>query len=207
MKGGEDEMAGGSRLNGKRNRFQVAELADQDDVRILAQGASEGGCEAFRVPPHLAVVHDTALTCVDKLYRILDRDDVVLPGPIRLVDDRCKRCRLAASRRAGDQNQSPGQGGQLGDDLGQPQILCRGNLVGNLAEDRSASELLLKKVGAVTGDPRDLIAKVHVPRLLKLLDLVLGSDLVDHRLEVIIGKNVEFDPLHIPPNPERRLLT
>jgi hypothetical protein len=152
------------------------------------------------------VVHDAALALVDELDRILNRDDVVLPGAVGLVDDRRERRGLAASCGSGDQHQAAGQGGELRDHRGQPQLRGSDDLAGDLPEDRGAAELLLKEVGTVTGQSRDLVGEVCIARLLELLNLVLGGDLVEHRLEGIVGENIELDPLHLPPYPERRLL-
>ena len=80
------------------------------------------------------------------------------------------------------------------------------DLARNLPEDRRTAELLLEKIGAVTGKPRNLIGEVDIPRLFELFDLVLGGDLVEHGLEAVIGQDVEFDPFHLPPDAERRLL-
>ncbi len=89
---------------------------------------------------------------------------------------------------------------------GQPQLLAGDDLARDLPEDRRTAELLLEEVGAVPGQPRNLIGEIDVPRLLELLDLVLGGDLVEHRLEPVIGQDVELDPFHLPPDPEGRLL-
>ena len=44
VKGGEDQVAGEGRLRGDPGGFQVADLADEDDVGVLAQqGAQDGG--------------------------------------------------------------------------------------------------------------------------------------------------------------------
>jgi hypothetical protein len=42
--------------------LEVTHLADQDDVRVLAQGAAQGLGKTERIPVHLALV-DQALAC------------------------------------------------------------------------------------------------------------------------------------------------
>ena len=158
------------------------------------------------MPADFPVIHDAALALVDELDRVLDRDDVVLTGKVRLVDDGRKRGRLAASRWPGDQDQAPGERGQLGDDLGKAQFGAGDDLAGDLPKHRPAAELLLEEIGAVTGNSRDLIGKIDIARLFELLDLVFRGDFVDHRLQAVVRKDVELDPLQVSPETERRLL-
>ena len=62
VQGGEDEVAGLGRGQGDRDRLQVAHLADQDDVGVLAQHVLEGVGERVGVLAHLALV-DQAAAC------------------------------------------------------------------------------------------------------------------------------------------------
>ena len=57
----------------------VAELADQDHVRVLAQHAAQRLAEARGVETDLALVDDAAAVGVQDLDRVLDRDDVLAP--------------------------------------------------------------------------------------------------------------------------------
>jgi hypothetical protein len=60
------------------DRLEVAHLADQQDVRILAQRRAQRVLEAGSVRVHLALVDDALLVVVHELDRVLDRDDVIL---------------------------------------------------------------------------------------------------------------------------------
>ena len=75
----EHEVAGLGRGQRGRDRLEVAHLADEDDVRVLAQRRLEGLAEAGRVGADLALVDDAALVLVDELDRVLDREDVLRP--------------------------------------------------------------------------------------------------------------------------------
>ena len=55
---------------------------------------------------HLALVDQAALVLVDVLDRILDREDVLVPLVVDLVDHRRERRRLAAAGRTGDEHQA-----------------------------------------------------------------------------------------------------
>ena len=75
----ERQVAG---LGDPQRRFdglEVAHLADQHDVRVLAERGAQRHREALRVAVHLALVDEAALVLVDVLDRILDGEDVVVP--------------------------------------------------------------------------------------------------------------------------------
>jgi hypothetical protein len=65
------------------DRLLVAHLADEDDVRVLAQDAAQRALERVRVLPDLALVDDRRLVAVQELDRVLDRDDVL--GPVSFI--------------------------------------------------------------------------------------------------------------------------
>ena len=73
----EDEVAGLGRGERGRDRLEVAHLADEDHVRVLAERGAQRLGEARRVGADLALVDDAALVAVHELDRILDREDVL----------------------------------------------------------------------------------------------------------------------------------
>ena len=75
----EDEVAGLGGGQRGRDRLEVAHLADEDHVRVLAERRLQGLAEARRVRADLALVDDAALVPVDELDRVLDREDVLRP--------------------------------------------------------------------------------------------------------------------------------
>ena len=60
--------------------LEVAHLADQDHVRVLAERALERAGEARGVEADLALVDDGLLVAVQELDRVLDGDDVAAFG-------------------------------------------------------------------------------------------------------------------------------
>jgi len=56
--------------------FQVAHLADQDDVGVLTKHVPQRGPERVRVRANLALIHQAALVAVQELDRVLHRHDV-----------------------------------------------------------------------------------------------------------------------------------
>ena len=103
----EDEVAGLRRLDRDRDRLEVAHLADEDDVRILAQRRAERVLEALRVLADLALIHEALLVLVHELDRVLDRDDVIGAVLVDEVDHRRERRRLARARRARSRGRGP----------------------------------------------------------------------------------------------------
>ena len=78
MKRAERQMA---RLrDGERggDGLEVAHLADEHDVRVLAEDVLERDLEGMRVGEDLALIHQALLVVVEELDRVLDRHDVVL---------------------------------------------------------------------------------------------------------------------------------
>jgi hypothetical protein len=94
------------------DRLEVAHLADEDHVGVLAQGALDAGREGRRVRADLALVDDAALVRVQELDRVLDGEDVVvaravdLPvpvGPVTSTNPRglwANSCMTAGSARS-----------------------------------------------------------------------------------------------------------
>ncbi len=103
VQGREHEMAGQRRLDRDLRRLEVANLANEDDVRVLTQEGPQRRCEIEAdVLPHLDLVHADEV----ELHRILGGHDVGLGG-VDLGDGRVERIRLAAAGRPGDEHHAP----------------------------------------------------------------------------------------------------
>ena len=102
---GEDEVAGLGRGQRGRDRLEVAHLAEEDHVGVLAEGGAQRLGEGRRVGADLALVDDALLVPVQELDRVLDRDDVVGARAVDLVDQGGQRRRLTRAGRAGDEDE------------------------------------------------------------------------------------------------------
>ena len=60
-----------------RDRLEVAHLAEEDHVGVLAERGAQRVAEAGGVDADLALVDDAALVPVHELDRVLDREDVL----------------------------------------------------------------------------------------------------------------------------------
>ncbi len=94
----EHEVAGLRRGEREADRLEVAHLADQDVVGVLAQRAAERVRERQRVRPELALVDQALLRLVHELDRVLDREDVPVHVRVHVVDHRRERRRLSGAR-------------------------------------------------------------------------------------------------------------
>src|SRR5207248_9628396 len=101
----EDEVARLGGLERRLRRLRVAQLANQDRVRVLAQRAPERLAEVLGVEADLTLVDDRLLVHMQDLDRILDRDDVRLARAVDVVDDRRERRRLTRACRARDEHE------------------------------------------------------------------------------------------------------
>ena len=100
----EDEMAGLGGSQGGLDRREVTHLADQDDIRVLPQDGAQALRVGLRIGADLALIDDALVRRVDVLDRILQRDDVLVPRMIDLIEDRRQRRRLTGAGFTGDQH-------------------------------------------------------------------------------------------------------
>src|SRR5690349_22364278 len=159
---GQYEVTGLGRGQRGRGGLQVTQLADQDDVRVLAQRVLEGGRERVRVRPDLALVDQAALVLVQELDRVLDGDDVRGPGAVGQVEDRGQRRRLARPGRAGHQDQPAVHVGELGDRGRYAELLQALDAVRDGPERRAVRAALRVQVHAVAGDALDAVGEVQL---------------------------------------------
>ena len=88
---GEHQVPGLGRRQRRGDRLEVAHLADENHVWVLAQGGLERLGEALGVGAQLALVDEALLVPVQELDRVLDRHDVLLTRAVDLVDHRRQR--------------------------------------------------------------------------------------------------------------------
>ena len=100
------EVPGLARGERHAHGLGVAQLADHDDVGVLAQRALERRCERSRVRADLALAHHRLLARVHVLDRVFDRDHVVGGLAVDDVDDRRERAGLAVAGGPGDHDEA-----------------------------------------------------------------------------------------------------
>ena len=196
VQGREDEVAGLGRGDRGRDRLEVAHLAEEDHVRVLAKRAAQGVGEADGVGPDLALVDDAALVAVEELDRVLDGHDVVVARAVDLVDDGRERRRLTGARRARDEDEAARLLRKLVELRRQAEILERLQLGGDHAEGRAEALALEIDVDAEAREARDRVRDVDLPVDLQVLLLLGREDAVEQPLGVVSGEARELvEPL------------
>ena len=195
VQGGEDEVAGLGRGQRGGDRLQVAHLADQDHVGVLAQGGAQAEGEVGRVGADLALVDDRAFVLVQELDRVLDRQDVVLVLAVDHVDHRRQGRRLARAGRAGDQDEAARFGAELAQHLRHPERVERGDVLRHQAEGGADRAALEEAVDAEAGDAGDRVGEVELFGVLEAFALVVVEDAVDDLAGLLPGQHVEA--LHV----------
>src|SRR5438093_5477 len=76
-------------------------------------------------------------------------------------------------------------------------VFEREHFAWDLAEYRSDAMLLIEEIGAKARNIRNLVAEIDVTGFFELLDLKLGSDLVEHFFEIVIFEWRMVHPLQL----------
>ena len=169
-------MSGLGRLDRGQGGFGVADLADEDDIGVLADHMLERGRVRIGVEPDLALLNDRAIVVVHDLDRVLDRDDVRPARPVDVTDHRGDRRRLPGAGRSGEQHQATRGIGKLGDHRREQQLIDRRHVRAHPTDRKADHPPLTEHVHAEPADPRHRVAEVGLVRELELLALVLGHD-------------------------------
>src|SRR3990170_2000221 len=194
VQGRQDEMSGLRCLESDTCSLRVPELADQNDVRVLAEHPPETLPEAVGVEPDLPLTHDAAVVRVDDLDRVLDRDDVQPPRAVDVVEHRCERRRLPGSRRPCDEDEAAMFVREPRDACRQMQLLEARDRVRDDAEGEGHGASLPE---AVDPEPRQLglgVRDVEVARLVELLPPPWSTkgDLIEDGLKLHFSERREL---------------
>ena len=133
----------------------------------------------------LTLVDQTPVVLMNKLDRVLDRDDVVGAVLVDEVDHRRERRRLAATRRPRHQDQALGQHAEFPRDVREPELLEGQQLLGDDAEGGRRSAAVHEEVAAKARETRDLVGEVGVERRLVGLPHRRDADLLEDQLHLI----------------------
>ena len=166
----EDEVAGFGGLKRGLSCLRVAQLADQDRVGILAEHAAERLREVEGVEPDLTLVDDAIAIGMEDLDRILDRDDVLVPCAVDVVDHRREARRLPGACRTRDEDQAAVLVGEPTDAGRQAQLLETRDVARDDAERERDRAALPIDVDAEARQPVGGVRNVEVSGLVELLE-------------------------------------
>ena len=151
---GEHQVAGLGELDAVLHRLAVPDLADQDDVRRLAQRVLQRVVPGFGVHADLAVRDHAALVLVHVLDRVFDGDDVAARLLVAVADHRGERGRLARARAADEDHQAALGEHHLLQDGRQVELLEGRDLRVDQADDAADGALLHEGAHAEAADAR-----------------------------------------------------
>ena len=199
MHGADDEMAGLGRGDGHLDGLQVAELADVDDVGVLAEGALEGAGERLRVLADFALGDIATLGRLHDLDGILHGDDVIGARLVEIVDHRGERGGLAGADGAGDEDQAVVVGEEFLDcrqvgretEVAERRHLVRHHAVGTRGAALVEHPVHAVPVGAAEGEgvvvvlalEEDLFLAVGEQRGVQAERIFSGEDIVRQEVE------------------------
>jgi hypothetical protein len=175
-------LGGGER---ERDGLEVAKLADQDHVGVLAQTAAQRVGERLGLGADLALVDQRALRLVHELDRVLEGEDVTRHGLVEVVDHRRERGRLAAAGRAGDEDEALLLVAQLAEDRRQPEILEARDLGGDGAEHGALAAVLHERVDAEAQLLVEREREVGLEAVLERAALAVVHDVEDEAVRLL----------------------
>ena len=180
----QDEMPGLGGQEGRVDRVQVAHLADQDDIGILAEAAAQTAGEAHDVHADLPLADGALLVLVEVLDGVLDGDDVLPPEGVDVVDHGREAGRLAASRRPRHEDEASLVEGDLLQDLREEQLADGLDLEGDDAQGDGQRTPLVVDAAAEAPEPGQAVGQVDVEVLGQPLPLEIGHQLGGELLAV-----------------------
>ncbi len=176
VQGGDGQVAGFREGQRVLHGLAIANFADKDHVRRLAQGVFQGGVEAAGIHPHLPLVDDALAVAVHELHRILDGDDVAAAVAVAMVDKGRERSGFARAGTADEQHQPPFLHDGVEQHGGQFQVLEAGDLGLDVARHQRDFVALLEDVDPKAPYLGQGDGEVHLQLLLKLLLLLAVHD-------------------------------
>ena len=171
-------MAGVRRHQGRAHGLEVADLAHQDDVGVLAQDVLEPVVERAGVEADLALMDDRHPVEMEELDRVLDRDHVARGGAVDGVDHRRQRGGLARAGAAGDQDEAARREREIPHHRGQLQLLDGRHLDRDVPQGDRGSAALHENVGAEPPQPRDSEGEVDLAVGREVEPLLVAQELV-----------------------------
>ena len=190
---GEDQVARFGDGKGRLHRFQVADFADQHDIRVLAQDVFQGLGEAGRIGAHFALVDERILMRVQIFDGVFDGDDVGVALGVHQVDHRGQGGGFTRTRGAGDEDQAARTARQVGHHFRQAQLREAHDAEGNRTESPGDGPALHEDVGAETRKPFHPEGQVQLVAGLELGLLAFRQDRIAELLGVGGGERGAFD--------------
>ncbi len=167
------------------HRLEVAELADEDRVGVLAQGGVQRVRERRAVHADFALAHQAQLALMHELDRVLDREDVAFQLAVDRVDDACERRRLAGAGFARDEDQAARRRRELVQDFRHLELVERERLRGDASEHCADAVEVSEDVHAKARDVGDRVREVGGVVHVELMKRCLAHDAEELGLQLL----------------------
>ncbi|MNW65091.1 hypothetical protein D3C74_434370 [compost metagenome] len=106
-------MPGFGRRDRRPDRFRIAHLPDQNNIRVLAKRCPEAAVKRYRIQSHLTLIDDRLIMAMQIFDRVLQRHDMLTLRMVDMVYQRGQSRRFPASGWAGNEKQALRLLGQL----------------------------------------------------------------------------------------------
>ena len=175
--------------------LQIAHLADQHHVGILAESMAQRSGERQRVLADLALADHGLTRLVYELDGVFDGQDMTRPRGVHMVEHGGQRGALARPGRTGHQHQPLVQPRQVFARVGQVDFVHRGNALGQETHGHANALLLDEQVQAQTAQPFDPTRAIEFVRLVESGALVVAQHGLDKGANLrTIGLKVGHGP-------------
>ena len=178
------QMASLRRGERQPNGGNIAQLAQQDHIRIFAQRSAQRRIEAVTVAADLPLLDQRTSATVQEFDRILQRQNVPRLVPVDLVDHRRQRGGLAAAGGAGDQKKPVVAPQQRRDDGRRRQLGKRRRLPGDAAQCET-SPRFAENVGSQPLPTRPVQRQIDLPQPPQALALLRTQQSVAEGLHAL----------------------
>ena len=203
MKGAENKVTRLGGFQGGGEGFLVADLPDENHIRVFPQGGTQSVVELEGVHPHLPVPDQGSFAFMHEFHRVLNREDVAGFIAIDPVDHRGEGGAFAGTGGACHQDQTLGATGQFGQHLRQLELLHREDGLRDQAQHHRRAP---QRVEQVDSDAHEGERMGAVELLLaeEGIDLLRGQDLVQPPLKSGEVGGGPFGGLHLTAGPVPR---
>ena len=152
MQSCKNKVASFSDSDGGLNGLKIAHLADENDIRVFTEDATQGGGEAKGVIVNFALSDDRALRAMGKLNRVFDGNNVGRLFAIDFVNESGESGGFTGTGRTGDENEATRKVSKSLDDGGHAEVVDVFNLVGDETESCSELATFVKGVNSETSN-------------------------------------------------------
>ncbi len=182
---------------GSFHGFEVAQLADEDHVRVRSKGGTKGFGKAPGIGPQLSLVDETRSVRVDVLDGVLDRQNVGRPRSVHPIHHRRHRCRLAGAGGTGDEHQTARPIGKPANRSRKAEFLERPDRLWNQAEDRADDAPLAEHVAATAANAIDGESPIDLVPIVEHPSLAVVQRAVSKTLRVFRRQRWEIETMEI----------